>query len=388
MPKFEVFIPAADEQSFNVTFRVDAANWMAALKTGMQKLGEQGATTRNVLVDVQEDNSVHVTEPVSGRVFQIREMTDAESAAAQVKKPAAASPPPPPPPRPAEAVKPDVHTAKTQPGMPAATPEPIPLQNPVEPKTSPELAAAVSLASATAASPPKLSGGIGISTTAETSPMRAVEAPSRTPEPLVAPPPIALKEEKIVELERPTRPPTGRIGRAKATTAERDALEDMLEDVFERVADLLRETDAQKAMYFLLDLALEKIPAESGSVLRADTTSGDLTFLAARGPKAKELLEAKLVVPHGQGIVGFCSMEGVSVALSDVQKDPRFYPAVSERLKYENKSVLTAPMMTHGRAFGCFQILNKKDDKPFTAPELGVLSYLAHQGALYLNERA
>ena len=52
MPRFEVFIPAAETTGFNVTFRVDAENWMAALKTGMQKLGEQGSAVQNILVDI------------------------------------------------------------------------------------------------------------------------------------------------------------------------------------------------------------------------------------------------------------------------------------------------------------------------------------------------
>src|SRR4051812_34526549 len=112
MPRFEVFIPAADTAGFNVTFRVDADNWMAALKTGMTKLGEQGASVQNILVDIQDDNSVHVTESASGRVFRIRELTEAEAAQAQPKrgtqppmptpaalqaKAAAAAPPPPAP---------------------------------------------------------------------------------------------------------------------------------------------------------------------------------------------------------------------------------------------------------------------------------------------------
>src|SRR5262249_45894503 len=69
MPKFEVHIPAADAQSLHVTFRVDADHWMAALKTGLHKLGAQGSSVQNVLVDIQDDNSVHITEAQSGRVF-------------------------------------------------------------------------------------------------------------------------------------------------------------------------------------------------------------------------------------------------------------------------------------------------------------------------------
>ena len=85
MARFEVFIPAAEPGSFDVTLRVDAANWMQALKTGFHRLGEQGLVPHNVLVDVQDDGSVHVTDANSARVFRIREMSEAEIAAGKVK---------------------------------------------------------------------------------------------------------------------------------------------------------------------------------------------------------------------------------------------------------------------------------------------------------------
>jgi len=158
----------------------------------------------------------------------------------------------------------------------------------------------------------------------------------------------------------------------------------MLSEVFERVQEMYSRPDPTQALYFLLDLAMEKVPVDAGSVLEADP-QGDLHFAAARGPKATELLEANLIVPSGTGIAGFCTHEGVTVALSDVQKDPRFYAEVGRRVDYATKSVLTSPMMTGGRTFGCMQLLNKKGSPSFQPHEVGILSYIAHQAAQYLN---
>src|SRR5262249_42579083 len=41
---------------------------------------------QNMLVDVQDDNSLHVTDAESGRVFQIRELSEHEASTAVVKK--------------------------------------------------------------------------------------------------------------------------------------------------------------------------------------------------------------------------------------------------------------------------------------------------------------
>ena len=122
-------------------------------------------------------------------------------------------------------------------------------------------------------------------------------------------------------------------------------------------------------------------------MLRADGATGDLTFVAARGPKAKEILKANIVVPAGTGIAGFCASEGVSVAVSDVEKDPRFYAEIGTRFGFATRSMLCAPMMTHGRSFGCVQIINRKGGPQFLEHEVGVMAYLAHQAALFLNQK-
>jgi hypothetical protein len=361
MAKFEVHIPAGEKGGFATTLKVSADNWMSALKAGMTKLGEQGSSVQNVMVDIQEDNSIHVTESRSGRVFRIRELTEEEAAQAPVKKPSQIRLPP------------QQRGNDTQPGR-AAPPE---SRTEINPRID------------VSARPPA-----GAGSEAKTVPGRAQGTPGT-----VAPkrkgtkssPKIEVDRLAIEELEHPTKPITNPIGRQKSSpSVQKDMkvqVEDMLAEVFERVQDLTSKTNPEEALYFILDLALEKVPADAGSVLRADAGTGDLAFLAARGPKAKQLLQSKITIPAGTGFAGFCSAEGVSVAINDVEKDPRYYAAISEKVDYETKSLLCAPMMTHGRSFGCLQLINRKGSGSFLEHEVGVLSYLAHQAALYMNDR-
>src|SRR5690606_2380159 len=79
MPLFEVFIPTSDPDGFNITARLQADNWMQALRNGLSKLGDT-TDVKNVLCDIQED-AIDVTEPRSGRVFRIREIHDGAPAA-------------------------------------------------------------------------------------------------------------------------------------------------------------------------------------------------------------------------------------------------------------------------------------------------------------------
>lgn len=382
MPKYEVHIPAADQGGFNITLKVNADNWMAALKAGMQKLGEQGSVSSNVMVDVQEDQSIHITDNMSGRVFRIRELSEEEAAKAQVKRPSQI--------RPAVQRRPEPPAAGTAKTLVGA--------QPVDERTAPLPPQPAYDGSKTLpAMPAEEVAKVRESIRAEQRKSEAVTEPPAKPVRASSgsrvghksSPRIEVKNEDVEELEHPVKPVTAPIGRKSSPShgPSKQSAEEVLADVFMRITELGEKKDVKEAMKFVLELALEKVPCEAGSVLSADLSTGDLSFLSATGPRASELLRSNIVIPAGTGIAGFCSFEGVSVAVSDVQRDPRFYSAIGEKIDFETKSILCAPMMTHGRSFGCLQLINRKGGPQFAEHEVGVLAYLAHQAALFLNNR-
>ncbi|HZJ54654.1 MAG TPA: GAF domain-containing protein [Myxococcaceae bacterium] len=366
MARFEVFIPAAEPGSFDVTLRVDAANWMQALKTGFHRLGEQGLVPHNVMVDVQDDGSVHVTDASSTRVFRIREMSEAEVSSAKVK------------PRP----------------TPIGTP--VPLEEPVVPPATPAMVDPVS--QTLGPEPPLVGVARQVRDPHRTSGMDVppggleptVMRPADRPTSPMAPRPTPMSTPRVIlpptdELVGTPKPPQGPIGRRKPARSPAAQMEDVLAEVFERVQGVYQRREAADGLGYLLDLAMDKIPVEAGSVFSSELVSGDLRFVVVRGPKAQEILNAKIVIPAGTGIVGFCAVEGVSLALSDVQKDPRYYRGVSDRVHYETRSILCSPIIAHGRTFGCMELVNRREFPVFNEYEVGILSYIAHQGALFLD---
>jgi hypothetical protein len=364
MARFEVFIPAADPGAFDVTLRVDALNWMQALKSGFHRLGEQGLIPQNVLVDVQDDGSVHVTDGSSGRTFRIRELSDSEVALTRIK------------PRPTP-----LGTAPVAPEPTAPPPTPA-MVDPVSQTLGPE---APLVGIAREVTDPHLTSGRDVPPLEKTwlrPPDRPVgaSAPRHTP---LSTPRVILPPTH--ELEASPKPPPGPIGRRRPAKSPAAQMEEVLAEVFERVQGVYQRGDAAGGLGYLLDLAMEKIPVEAGSVFSSELVSGDLRFLVVRGPKAEEILKANIVIPAGSGIVGFCAVEGVSLALSDVQKDPRYYRGVSDRVHYETRSILCSPLIATGRTFGCMELLNRRESPVFNEFEVGVLSYIAHQGALFLN---
>jgi len=322
MPLFEVFIPSAEPDGFNITARIRAESWISALRSGLSKLGD-AADVRNILCDINEFG-IDVTEPTSGRVFRIRELGDSA--------PEGAAPGPIPTPALASPRAPAIRPRDTRPAVVHAQQEQAVLLD--------------------------------------------VPAQGATPR-FHAAPDLAVTREKATGVVAP------KIGRAKpAHVEEPRPLDDLMASLFEKTQDLYSKGGAEAAAGFLLDLAMRTVPSDSGSVFISDINRSDLYFAAARGPKAKEVM--KFRVPMGQGIVGFCAQEGVALAISDAEKDPRFYAAISEALGYETRSILCSPALKNGRVFGAVELINRAHGTAYTSHEIDIVNYLAHAFADYL----
>jgi hypothetical protein len=254
MPVYEILFPGV-EGGKNKVAKIRGDSWMGALKSGLAKLGDRTDVT-SLMCDVKKQGMV-VTDPKSGRVFRIREVSDPNAPSLEVAE-----------------------------GM----------------------------------------------------------------------------------------------GRGKAPPAR--PVEEVLGELFGKTQDIYNESSLEGAANFVLSLAAESIPHESAAVLIADINDNDMYFAAASGPKAKEIMSFR--VPMGQGIAGFSAVEGVALAVSDVQEDERFFADISDKLGYETRSLLCSPCQKEGRIYAVIELVNKNTTSSFTADEVNVLNFLAHEFASYL----
>ena len=450
MARFEVYIPPTEPDGMNMTLRVTADTWMAALKVGLKKIGDAQGIPNNVLCDIQDDESIHVTDPRTNRVFRILQIPE-------VSNPGLI----PAPKGPWMAAPSDPSPAGTDPASEAAAAEKLATEQATATRLAAEKALAEKVAAERAAAERLAAEAKAVQERAAaeraTAEKEAAEAKKRaaaaladeaaetdrtasekvaaeraakaraaaekaTAEHVAAEKKAAAERAaeakakadarvasekaererlsrekterarashptiKIVAVAKPKAPPPAVIGRPSVAPGDTIQIEDALADLFERTPELF-EKSRDEALYLLLDLAMEKVPVESGTVYVADLNRHDLGFVAVRGPKAAELLALKLRVPMGKGFVGFCAQEGVAIAISDAQRDKRFFREISDRIGYETHSILTTPIILHGRTLGAIQLINKKGSSSFTQGELSVLHYLAHQGALLLEAR-
>ncbi|HTP49228.1 MAG TPA: GAF domain-containing protein [Anaeromyxobacteraceae bacterium] len=349
MPKFEVYVPPSPPKlPLAITLRVESENWLAALKVGLQKVGG-GELAANILCDIQADGSIHVTDPGGDRVFRIREMHE--------------------PVAPTLAPQPDLNRTAV---MHAAAPP----ARPAAPRAAAPASPSPAARPAARPSAPPPSAPARTSAPSAPAARRPVQMPS--PSPRLTADSVASLVEEVVGPSEPQPERIGRIALVEASPA------DALAEVFFRTAELNRNTDRDDGLRFILDLAIEKIGCDAGSVLLGRFQTGDLAFVVARGPKADEIMRLRLSVPFGKGLVGFSAQENVCLAVSDAEKDPRFYRAVSEAIGYATRSALCAPVEAGGRVRGALEVLNKRGGA-FTPQDLAILSYLGHKAGEFLG---
>lgn len=388
MPRFLVYIPSPMPGMPNLQIKVSADNWMMALQIGRQKVGEKADLGSNILCDFKEDGSVEVTDPNTGRAFSIREIEEAETASI-----------PQTPPQ--QAVRPEPQVAPPAPQQSQTTPQSETIK--VQPQAAVATQVVMPSAPSQATPPPK------------------VEAPSRPQEQVkVAPQEVAKKveETKVVPKASPAQASAGpapeikvepkkpqiqyqpvekagkkvdasiekveevkeerRVGRRDTNLSSN--IESIMAQLFTEVYDVYNVASSREDVAnFMLDLAMKKIGVEAGSVLYADLSETELSFIAVRGPRSEELKKFK--VPIGKGIVGFCVDLGVSLAISDVSKDKRWFDKISKSIGFPTKSILCAPIQYEGQTIGAIELINKKGESSFSVDDLNILNYIAHETA-------
>lgn len=437
---YEVYIPSNTSEGFDVTITVEADNWMLALKSGLERTGE-GADIRNVMCDIKDDNTIHVTDASTRRVFVLRELSEEESEAelaevqeeqeeqeddfATQKMPALPQHQPPPQHAPPPSTLDDAATGRFdrsevptkkqfQPPPSGHAPPPsvrdsglqktVPPAHAPPPQARPAPAAGSSAPTAPLEAPENSAADVAANPSAPSEQVAPPE-PAAQPAPALEPATSLAAEswtsedgrmrigsstfealrrdEPEPKVLRETRAPSGQRQAIDLGRANESVSQSALEEVFLEIQQIHEQRmSMEQVINFVMDLCMAKISAEAGSIMFADVNGQELYFATARGPKAHDVMDFR--VPMSKGFVGFCAREGVSLAISDAEKDPRFYKAISDALGYETRNICCAPVQFEGRVYGCIELMNKS--QPFTNTEVSVLTYVGRQLAKFVHD--
>ena len=155
------------------------------------------------------------------------------------------------------------------------------------------------------------------------------------------------------------------------------------------VGDLLRsEVDVDRLLARIVDLIVDAMDADRGTLFLTDPKTGELYSKVAHLP---ELPEIRL--KPGQGIAGQVAVTGTAIAIRDAQRDRRFFGEVDRATGYTTQSLLCVPVHErqpdpkHAPAvLGVIEVLNKKSGGSFDDADLRLLEQLAAQVADALSE--
>ena len=202
---------------------------------------------------------------------------------------------------------------------------------------------------------------------------------------------VRVEVPRVEELEEPLTLPHEGFGRFRSTDSriarDRRATDEELTDLFEHIPGVDEIPNISAAMDFLLELALSKLPSELAAVFHADGADGDLTCATYRNLAARPPLLKQSVIPAGSGFIGFSAAEGIRIAANGISHCGIEASACGAFESKNLRSLLAAPMMTQGRAFGCFLLANPLGGEGYDERALSIAGYLAHQAAITMNAR-
>ncbi len=126
----------------------------------------------------------------------------------------------------------------------------------------------------------------------------------------------------------------------------------------------------------------EVINAELGLIFLWDEDRKEYVVKAGQGKKrVSESLFKTLKFKMGDGIVGWVGEKGQGLIIDDVRKDPRFRPIGDLYVK----SLIAVPIIKDKKVIGVMKFMNKLPSGNFTNEDERMLSTIANQVAIVLN---
>ncbi|VAX29776.1 HD-GYP domain [hydrothermal vent metagenome] len=159
-------------------------------------------------------------------------------------------------------------------------------------------------------------------------------------------------------------------------------------DLFEKKFSILQEIssaivitdDITAIANLMLDLAINYTNAEKGSLMLTNDR-GELYILAARGIDIQLIKTYRIKL--GEGIAGTVAKTLLPVLVEDIEKDARFKE--KKRDHYRTRSFISCPIVSKNKLHGVLNINDKRDGTPFTEDEFDLITIIANQAAIALE---
>lgn len=141
--------------------------------------------------------------------------------------------------------------------------------------------------------------------------------------------------------------------------------------------------DRQELLNEIMRWVEMELDVEACSLLLLDQRRKRLHFEVALGPKGD--LAKAFTLELGEGIAGLVAQTGEPLLVNSAAHDPRRHQDIPRAIDYAPEKVVCVPMTLHGEVIGVIEAMNKRDGSDFTDHDASLLTVLAQQAALFLE---
>lgn len=351
---YEIHIPQPGTEKARIE-SVHGDNWLDALRRGLAVAGLP-APARNLACDLQDDESVVITDTTTGRVYRVvparsgpRESSVTTTSPGRRRSSASAG-------------TMRVHTPTPSGGDARATAtidDTPPIRDLADPFSDEEF-------QGTPASRMPTADMARLRTSAPARPGRESAAPENA------------WPHRTEDMLDGTNTPLESVLSPAQIAQRRADRQRRLEALERELAELEHlGRDIHDACNFSLDIARAHTPCGAGSVLLIDARDRCLYFAAARGPKAA--IVASQRIPLEVGIAGASIRQRQPINVREPGRDPRFASSFADSIGYHPRSLLCAPVFAGNRAFGVIELLDREQREAFTEDDTELLTLVARK---------
>lgn len=134
----------------------------------------------------------------------------------------------------------------------------------------------------------------------------------------------------------------------------------------------------------IVDAACELTDSKSASILRYDSSTDILSFVAA--PLSQRKFLRGVHVPLEGSVAGWTFRHAEPLVVQDTTIDKRHFRGLDRLTGSLTRSLLAVPMMLRGGPIGVVEVVNKMDDAHYTEEDVIILETLASLTAFAIHE--
>ena len=133
--------------------------------------------------------------------------------------------------------------------------------------------------------------------------------------------------------------------------------------------------DLETYLRTILSAAAELTESETASLMEYDETTRELYFKYVPWFHRDAISSAR--IPLNESAAGWVFLNVKPLIINDVKNDTRHYSKIDELAGFSTRSLLSVPLLLHGRPVGVFEVFNRQSNSYYTEDDIAILEALA-----------